>query len=231
MLGYASEVYAMRSRAPDRTVTDLLLTWRAGDQNALDLLIPKVYEELRKVARQQLAGERPGQTLGATDLVHEAFLRLVDVEVSWNDRVHFLAVGARVMRRILVDRCRAKRRKKRGGDAQRIPFSEAQPVSADPSAELLALDDALRELSGFDERKARAVELVYFGGLTYDELAEALGISRATAHRDLRLGKAWLHDRLGPAGPSVPESSSASSSARTTETMKGRRRPSPRWSG
>ncbi|MDA8018325.1 MAG: sigma-70 family RNA polymerase sigma factor [Thermoanaerobaculia bacterium] len=190
---------AARNQDPSLTVTDLLLSWRGGDPAALELLIPKVYDELRRIARGKLVGERQGQTLSATDLVHEAFLRLVDVDVSWTDRVHFLAVGARVMRRILVDRCRAKARQKRGGRARHVSLDEVQPASLDPSAELLELDHGLQELAEFDDRKARAVELVYFGGLTYDELAEALGVSRATAHRDLRLGKAWLHARLGPA--------------------------------
>lgn len=180
----------------DRTVTELLLQWRAGQPEALELLIPKVYEELRAIARQALGGERPEQTLGATDLVHEAFLRLVSADVSWNDRAHFLAVSARVMRRILVDRARAKARTKRGGALRRVPLDEEHAIALDASDELLDLDDALRALAAVDERKARVVEMVCFGGLTYDEVAAVLDISRPTAHRDLRLAKAWLHDRM-----------------------------------
>lgn len=189
----------MKISEPETSVTELLLLWRGGQDDALELLLPKVYEELRNIARKQLVGERAGQTLSATDLVHEAFLRLVDVDVSWHDRVHFLAVGARVMRRILVDRARAKARVKRGGGVQRVTFDEGQLASLDSSWELLELDRALRELAELDARKARIVELVYFGGLSYDEVAAVVDVSRATAHRDLRLAKAWLHDRMASA--------------------------------
>ncbi|MEM9593377.1 MAG: sigma-70 family RNA polymerase sigma factor [Acidobacteriota bacterium] len=188
-------------------MTDLLLDWRAGQEASLEPLMAKVYEELRRIARRHLKGERPEQSLSATDLVHEAFLRLVDVDVSWNDRAHFLAVGARIMRRILVDRSRAKARQKRGGAAWKIPLDEIHTVSLEPAAELLELDEALSNLNQLDARKARVVELVYFGGLTYDEVAVVLEISRATAHRDLRLAKAWLHDQMGNLDP--PSASSA----------------------
>ncbi len=185
-------------------MTELLVEWRAGDRDALELLVPRVYEELRRIARFHLRGERPGQTLSATDLVHESFVRLVDVDVSWNDRAHFLAVGARVMRRILVDRSRAKGRLKRLGAAIRVPLEDVQPATPEPSVELLELEQALCELAEIDARKAHVVELVFFGGLTYDEVAAALDISRATAHRDLRLAKAWLHDRIeSSASPAV----------------------------
>lgn len=185
----------------DPSVTELLMQWRRGDEEALDRLMPRMYHELRRLAGCHLKGERPGQTLSVTDLVHEAFLRLVDVDVAWQDRAHFLAVGARLMRRILVDRSRAKSRLKRGARAERITLDEAQLAGAQVSIELLALDRAIEELSELDERKARSVELFYFGGLTYDEVAEALDVSRATAHRDLRLARAWLSDRLELDGP------------------------------
>ena len=178
------------------SVTALLLQWRGGDEEALEQLMPRVYHELRRLAGSQLKGERPGQTLSVTDLVHEAFLKLVDVDVPWQDRAHFLAVGARMMRRILVDRSRARSRVKRGGGAERITLDEARLAGGEISIELLALDQAIDDLSGLDERKTRAVELFYFGGLTYEELAEALQVSRATAHRDLQLARAWLLDRL-----------------------------------
>lgn len=184
------------SALPERTVTELLVAWRAGDAAALELLIPRVYDELRRIARSHLKAERAGQTLSATDLVHEAFLRLVDVDVAWNDRAHFLAVGARVMRRILVDRSRAKTRQKRPDPAHRVPLDAAQPADMTPSQELLELDRAIGDLAHVDERKAQVVELIFFGGLSYDEVAAALEISRATAHRDLSLAKAWLHDRI-----------------------------------
>ena len=185
-----------QKQRPEQSVTDLLLEWRGGDAEALEFLTAKVYQELKRIAGGHLKGEAPEQTLSATDLVHEAFLRLVAVDVSWNDRAHFLAVGARVMRRILVDRSRSKARLKHGGGVNRVSLDNAQLTSLEPSAELLELDRALCDLAAFDSRKANVVELVYFGGLTYEEVAAALGISRATAHRDLRLAKAWLYDRL-----------------------------------
>jgi RNA polymerase sigma factor (TIGR02999 family) len=181
---------------PRASVTQLLRAWRAGEPAALDELMPLVYDELRRLARRHLRAEAPGNTLSPTALVHEAFLRLVDADVPWQDRVHFLAVGARIMRRVLVDRGRARRAQKRGAGVAPVEETVADPASGEPAVELLALDLALDELARIDERKAQAVELIYFGGLSYDEVAEALGISRATAHRDLRLAKAWLYDRI-----------------------------------
>lgn len=187
------------------SVTQLLSAWRGGDDDALERLTPLVYQELRRLAQHHVSRERPGQTLAATDLVHEAFVRLVDVDVSWQDKAHFLAVAARMMRRILINRSRDKARLKRGGGEVRISLEDLDgptpdPAVPEPSSDLLELDLALRELARRDSVKARVVELVYFGGLTYEEVAEALGVSRATAHRHLRLAKAWLHDRLaGPA--------------------------------
>ena len=199
----SSNLVEIQKQGSEQSVTDLLLDWRGGDEGALERLMPRVYEELRRIAGSHLKGEAPEQTLSATDLVHEAFLRLVDVDVSWNDRVHVLAVGARVMRRILVDRSRSKARLKHGGAINRVALDEVQATSLDPSTELLELEHALCELADLDSRKASVVELVYFGGLTYDEVAAALDISRATAHRDLRLARAWLHDRMETAGPSA----------------------------
>ncbi len=196
----------MASRRPSEpSVTELLVAWRSGDSAALDQLTPLVYQELRRLAQHHVNREHRDQTLAATELVHEAFVRLVDVEVPWQDRAHFLAVAARLMRRILINRSRDKARLKRGGGEARLSLEDlggATPEPATPafSSDLLELDLALRELAQFDALKAKVVELVYFGGLTYVEVAEALGLSRATAHRHLRLAKAWLHDRL--AGPS-----------------------------
>lgn len=180
------------------TVTELLVAWRGGDPEALSQLMPLVYHELRRLARRQLGAGRPGQTLDATALVHEAFLRLVGAEVPWQDRAHFFAMAARLMRRILVDRHRAKSRLKRGGGCPPVPLDELDVAAPEPCDELLALDAAIGQLAELDARKAQAVELVFFGGLTYDQAADALQISRATLHRELRLAKAWLHDRLGP---------------------------------
>ncbi|MCB1055969.1 MAG: sigma-70 family RNA polymerase sigma factor [Acidobacteria bacterium] len=190
---------------PEPSVTELLVAWRAGDPDALDRLTPRIYRELRRLAQHHVGYERRGQTLAATDLVHEAFLRLVDVEVPWQDRAHFLAVAARLMRRILINRSRDKARLKRGGGNARVSLEELggagpEPATPPPALEILELDRALTELAELDPDKARVVELVYFGGLTYEEVAETLGVSRATAHRHLRLAKAWLHDRLGGAG-------------------------------
>lgn len=184
------------SESSDLSVTDLLMRWRGGDDAALEQLMPRVYHELRRLAGSHLRGERPGQTLSATDLVHEAFLGLVEVDISWQNRAHFLAVGARMMRRILVNRSRAKARLKRGAGATRITFSESKVAAGQSSVDLLELDAALEQLSELDERKARSVELFYFGGLTYEEVAVAMDVSRATAHRDLRFARAWLSDCL-----------------------------------
>ncbi|MEM9596022.1 MAG: sigma-70 family RNA polymerase sigma factor [Acidobacteriota bacterium] len=185
----------------ERSVTELLLEWRAGDEDALERLVPLVYGELHRLAKGQVRRERPGQTLGATDLVHEAFVRLVDVDVPWQDRTHFLALGARLMRRILLNRSRDKARLKRGAGQQVRSLDGIDVAQSETPTDFLALDHALRELAAVDPRKAQAVELTYFAGLTYEELAEALGVSRATAHRDLRLARAWLHDRLAGASP------------------------------
>ncbi|MEM8961675.1 MAG: sigma-70 family RNA polymerase sigma factor [Acidobacteriota bacterium] len=180
----------------ERSVTELLLEWRAGDEDALERLIPRVYEELHRLAEGHVRRERPGQTLGATDLVHEAFVRLVDIDVPWQDRAHFLALGARLMRRILLNRSRDKARLKRGAGQPTHSLDGVDVAQSETPVDFLALDQALRELATVDPRKAQVVELTYFVGMTYEELAEALGISRATAHRDLRLARAWLHDRL-----------------------------------
>jgi RNA polymerase sigma factor (TIGR02999 family) len=176
------------------SVTALLMAWRAGDRGALDRLIPLVHDELHALAQRCMRGERPEHTLQATALVNEAYLRLIGAEIDWKDRAHFFAVAATTMRRILVDHARTKGRKKRAGE--RVSLEESVLVAPDREAELLAIDDALTELAGHDARAARVVELHYFGGLTYDEIAEALGVSAATVDRDLRFAKAWLYREL-----------------------------------
>jgi RNA polymerase sigma-70 factor (ECF subfamily) len=177
-------------------ITALLREWRGGNGAALDRLTPVVYDELRRIARGYMRNERGGHTLQPTAVVHEAYLRLVDADVAWHDRVHFFAVAARLMRRILVDHAKARGRAKRGGALTPATLDEAVLVSPQRSSDLLALDAVLDALAVQDARKAQIVELHFFGGLTYDELAEAVAVSAATIHRELRLAKAWLQREL-----------------------------------
>lgn len=182
--------------APDHPpVTKLLHEWSAGNKEALDQLMPMVYDQLRKLASRCLASERPGHTLRATALVNEAYLRLVDSGADFNDRVHFFAVAARLLRQILVDHARGQNRQKRGAGAAKVTLDEAALVASDQPG-LVELDDALQRLAAMDPRKSEVVELMYFGGLTYDEIAAAMNISAATVHRDLRMAKAWLYTEL-----------------------------------
>jgi RNA polymerase sigma-70 factor (ECF subfamily) len=179
---------------PDReAVTRLLKRLSGGEKEAFDHLMPLVYDQLRKLAFRSLRAERPSHTLRATALVHEAYLRLAGTGGEWQDRVHFFAIAARVMRNILVDYAKGARRQKRGGGAQHVSFDEA--VLVDPSAApgLADLDESLQRLEMRDPRKSKVVELLFFGGLTYDETAAALGISQATVHRELKMAKAWLY--------------------------------------
>ena len=184
------------SSTPPKVVTQLLLEWRRGDAEALDRLMPLVYNELRWLAGHYLRSERPEHTLQATALVNEAYLRLVDMNVSWQDRAHFFAVAARLMRRLLVDHARAHHRVKRESGGPKISLDDAAEVSMQPAADIVALDEALKRLASFDTRKTEIVELHFFGGLSNEEVAEALGISRATVQRELRLAKAWLNHEL-----------------------------------
>lgn len=177
-------------------VTQYLLDWRAGKPEALEKLMPMVEHTLHNIAQRQMRGEHAGHTLQATALVNEAYLCLFDASVSWENRAHFLAVAARIMRRILVDHAKSKRRAKRGGGHLRVTLYEAQLVSSGVEPDVLDLDEALGRLAAFDERKANVIELSFFGGLTYDEIAEALDISQATVDRDLRMGKAWLYREI-----------------------------------
>jgi len=178
---------------PDGKVTGLLLQWRRGDTSALEQLIPLVHDELQRIATRCMAGERVGNSLQATALVNEAYVRLVNGKVvEWNDRSHFLAVAARVMRRILVDHARAKHFQKRGGNAAKVTLDEGLVVASAPGPDLVELDDALAALATFDERKSRVVEMRFFGGLTVEETAAALKISPATVMGDWRFAKAWL---------------------------------------
>jgi RNA polymerase sigma factor (TIGR02999 family) len=185
---------------PDRQlVTQLLRQWGNGDRQALNDLMPVVYDQLRKLASKYLRAERSDHTLRATALVHEAYLRLVDAEVAWQDRVHFYAVSARMLRRILVDHSKSRNRQKRGGEFQKIPLDEAVLVAPESAHGIVEVDEALRRLAAQDQRKSDLIELLFFGGLTYEEAAVALKISPATVHRELTMAKAWLHRELSKA--------------------------------
>jgi RNA polymerase sigma factor (TIGR02999 family) len=177
-------------------VTRLLREWNAGNKGALDELMPVVYDQLRRLAAKCLRSERPDHTLRATALVNEAYLRLVSADVEWEDRVHFFAIAARMLRRILVDHAKANQREKRGGGAEKVEFDEAVMIGPQVGARVIELDLALRRLAEHDARKSEIIELLCFGGLTYDETAAALKISPATVHRELKLAKAFLHREL-----------------------------------
>lgn len=175
-------------------LTRLLLDWSDGDKDALDKLMPVVYQELRRLARYYMRRERAGHTLQTSALVNEAYLRLIDYKrMNWQNRAHFFAVASQAMRRILVEHARARKVDKRGGGAQKVSLDEAAVVSAEQASELIALDDALTSLESLDERKARIVELRYIGGLSIEETAEVLDISAATVQREWRGAKAWLY--------------------------------------
>jgi len=177
-------------------ITQLLLDWRAGNNDALHRMLPVIYDSLRAAAKRCLAHEKPGHTLQATALVNEAYLRLIDTDITWKNRAHFVAVMARAMRRILVDYAKSKNRQKRGGSQTCITLLELHGITSGPGPDVLDLEDALSRLERLDPRKAQAIELNFFGGLTYDEVAEALDISAATVDRELRLAKAWLVKEL-----------------------------------
>jgi RNA polymerase sigma factor (TIGR02999 family) len=181
-------------------VTKLLQAWSDGDQSSLDKLLPLVYRELRRLARRYLSKERPGQTLQTTDLVHEAYLRLVGQNrVHWQNRAHFFGIAAQLMRRILVDRARRRLTVKGGGGARMLQLPTLDQVGvirSEPNVYLLALDEALTKLAEIDERKARIVELRFFGGLEVEETAQLLKISSVTVMREWKMAKAWLHRAL-----------------------------------
>ena len=173
--------------------TELLLAWQQGQKSAFAQLVPLVDEELQRIARRHMKRERLGQTLQATALVNEAYLRLMDLKrMRWEHRAHFLAMSARIMRRILVDRARARRNQKRGGAFEKVTLGAAMVVSNEPGRDLVALDDALQALAQVDPRKAQVIEMRFFGGLSVEETAEALNVSPDTVMRDWRLAKLWL---------------------------------------
>lgn len=180
-----------------REVTQLLADWSGGDREALDKLMPLVYDELRRLAHRYMEHERAGHTLQTTALVNEAYLKLINERgMRWQNRTHFFAVAAQLMRFILVDYARGHTRQKRGGGAEQVELDEALVVAEDRAEELLALDEALKRLAAFDERKSRIAELRFFAGLTVEETAEVLSVSIETVMRDWRLAKAWLQREL-----------------------------------
>ena len=190
---------------PSGDVTRLLLSLQSGDHSVLEQLTPLVYDELRRVARSLFRRERPDHTLQPTALVHEAFVKLVDqTQVSWESRAHFLAIAARAMRQILVDHSRQHKAEKRGSGEAKIPLDEKLVYSDERAPQIVALDDALTSLAEFDSRKARIIELRYFGGLTGEEISEATGVSTATVSRELRVAQAWLYRAMSGEGASAP---------------------------
>jgi RNA polymerase sigma-70 factor (ECF subfamily) len=182
-------------------VSLLLRAFRRGDQSAMDKLMPLVYNELRRLAHRHMVREKAGHTLQTTALVNEAYLRLVDLKhIEWQDRAHFFAIAANFMRRILVDFARSRGYQKRGGDAKKVSLDESLFASPEPDADLLRIDEALSALAEFDARKARVVELRFFGGMTEEEAAEVLHVSRETVKRDWRLARNWLLCELTDGG-------------------------------
>ena len=186
-------------------ITRLLQGWSNGDKSALDELMPIVYEQLHKLAMRCMRSERREHTLRATALVHEAYVRLVKSDVSFRNRAHFYAVSARLLRRILVDHARTLHSEKRGQNVEKIAFDEALYVGPHADSALVDIDDALNSLARHDPRKSAIVELLFFGGLTYREAAEALDISEVTVHRELKLAKAWLYEELNHTAGSGPQ--------------------------
>lgn len=180
--------------------TQLLTEWRSGHPQALERLTPLVYEELRRLARGYMRAERGSHTLQATAVVHEAFLRLIQADVALQDRAHFFALASRLMRRVLVDHAKSRSRVKRNAGAMELLPGETDELPA-TSFDVIALDDALESLVQLEPRLAQVIELHYFGGLTYEQIAEAAGASAATVHRDIRLARAWLLNEMGSRRP------------------------------
>lgn len=182
----------------DKDITRLLKDWREGDDDALQELTPLVYDQLHALAERLFRGESAGHTLQPTALVNEAMQQLIGADIDWQDRNHFFALSARMMRRVLVNHAKSRKAVKRGGDALHVTLHEDRHASTNKvdEVEILALDEALRELESFDNRKATIVELHYFGGLTYVELADVMDIAESTVHQDLRTAKAWLRQRI-----------------------------------
>lgn len=191
--------------AAPQDVTQLLVAWRKGDEAARDQVMALIYNELRRIAAGYLRGERPGHTLQTAALVNEAYLRLAACEeVEWQNRAHFYGAAAQAMRRILVDHARTRNYAKRGGGAEQVALDEALQMAEERAAEMIALDDALADLAKLDPRKSRVVELRYFGGLSVEETAEALGIAPVTVMRDWNTARAWLLRAMSRTSESKP---------------------------
>ena len=188
----------MMSKEPPHEITRMLLELTDGNEEVVNQILPHIYDELRRLASSYLRRERSNHTLQPTALVHEAYMKLIDQSrVKWQNRAHFFGIAAQVMRRILMDHARKHTAEKRGGEAELLPIEEEiLIVSHDKSAELIALDDALQQLAEMDERKAKIVELRYFGGLSIEETAEVLGVSVPTVNREWRMAKAWLYSEI-----------------------------------
>lgn len=185
------------TKPPPREVTQLLIDWSSGDQAAFDKLVPLVYEELRRLAHHYMSRENAGHTLQTTALVNEAYLRLVDQNrVRWQNRAHFFGIAAQMMRRILVDYARKRRYAKRGGEQLKVSLAEAGGLSDERAADIAALDEALKSLAEIDPQQSRVVELRFFGGLTIEETAEVLGLSRDMVNREWATAKAWLYQEM-----------------------------------
>jgi RNA polymerase sigma factor (TIGR02999 family) len=189
-------------RGPSNEVTELLVRWRSGDKAALDSLMPLVYSELRRIANHYLHSERPGHTLQSTALVHEAYVRLTEQGLpQWQNRAHFFAVAAQLMRQILVDYARSHRASKRGGNVQKLALDDAEEQPQALDVDIVALDDALKTLADMDSQQSRVVELKFFGGLSIEDTAEVLGISASTVKRDWITARAWLYRELHRSSP------------------------------
>lgn len=185
------------TRSPNTSVSELLIRLRNGDSEALSVLVPLVYTELRRLAHAYLQRQSPGHTLQSTGLVHELYLKLVDMDMDWQNRAHFFGVAARVMRGILVDHARGQHAKKRGGGALRISLAEDLLLQEQRSVDLMMLDDTLKQLAALDPRQGQIVELKFFGGLSNEETAEAIGVSAATVKREWALARAWIYRKMG----------------------------------
>lgn len=184
------------------SITRMLRQWRDGDEEALTQLMPVIYDDLRRLARMELKRDRAGHSLQPTELVHDAYARMLDLELSWQDRLHFRRMVGITMRRVLIDHARARRTEKRGGDVVKVTLSEINGQPLAPATDMVDLHEALERLSATEPRLGQAIELCYFGGMSYAEIAECLGISRATVDRDLRFARAWLRRALASASES-----------------------------
>jgi len=180
-----------------QNLTQLLVDWRSGDNAALEKLMPLIHSKLHQIANKYMLAENAGHTLQATALVNEAFIKLINADVSWQNRAHYLALSARAMRQILIDHARAKKSDKRGGEAVSVTLYETRILDqGSNNPDVLEVEEALDQLNKIDTRKAQIIELNFYGGLTYDEIAEALGISAATVDRELRFAKAWMYRQI-----------------------------------